>query len=203
MTKVDLKKILNCYKSKHGKFEIINVPKMQYLMIDGYGDPNTSQEYFDAIKALYPVAYKIKFASKLELKKDYVVMPLEGLWWADDMENFTTKRDKSKWNWTLMIMQPEWINKKIFDTAVKKVSEKNIPSSLSKVRLDFLEENKSVQTLHIGSYDDETSVLARMHGKFIPENNLKLTGKHHEIYLSDLRKVIPSKLKTILRQPVK
>lgn len=202
MEKVDYKKTLDEYQSKYNEFRIINIPKKQYLMVDGHGDPNTSQEFKDAIFALYPVAYKLKFASKLKLGKDYVVMPLEGLWWADDMSTFTTARDKSRWDFTLMIMQPNWITDDMFKAAVAKVAEKNAPASLNKVRLKTLDEGMAVQTLHIGSFDNETEILQKLHHEFIPDNNLKLTGKHHEIYLSDFRKVAPEKLRTILRQPV-
>lgn len=202
MDKVDFKKTLDAYKAKHNEFRVVDVPKLQYLMIDGHGDPNTSKEFSDAITALYPVAYKLKFASKLELGKDYTVMPLEGLWWAKDMSTFTTSRDKSQWDFTLMIMQPDWITEDMFKLAVQKVAEKNPPASLDKVRFETLDESTCVQTLHIGSFDDEADVLAKMHHEFIPANNFKMAGKHHEIYLSDFRKVSPDKLRTILRQPI-
>lgn len=200
--KIDFKRELGSYHAKHNEFQIIDVPKLQYLMVDGHGDPNTSQDFRDAILALYPVAYKLKFASKLDLGKDYTVMPLEGLWWAEDMSTFTTARDKSQWDFTLMIMQPDWITDEMFQKAVAKVAEKDPPKWLGKVRLETLGEGKSVQTLHIGSFDNEADVLAKMHHEFIPANNLKLTGKHHEIYLSDFRRVATEKLRTILRQPV-
>lgn len=202
MNKVDFKKTFSSYKAKAGKFDIIEMPDMQYLMIDGHGDPNTSREFQDAISALYPVAYKLKFASKKELEKDYAVMPLEGLWWAKDMDSFTSDRDKSKWDFTLMIMQPEWITQEMFMRAIDKAAEKDPPTSLPKIRLETLREGKSVQTLHIGSFDTETETLSKMHQQFIPENGLAMTGKHHEIYLSDFRKTAPEKLRTILRQPV-
>ena len=202
MSKIDFKKTLDSYKSKHHQIQIIDMPKMQYLMIDGHGDPNSSEDFKNAIEALYPVAYKLKFASKIELDKDYVVMPLEGLWWAEDMSSFTTDRDKSKWDFTLMIMQPDWITKEMFEQAVQKVKEKNPPAKLNQIRFEMLDEGKCVQTLHVGSFDDEAEILAEIHNKFIPKNELKLSGKHHEIYLSDFRKVLPEKLRTILRQPV-
>ncbi len=202
MDKIDHKKTLDSYKAKHNEFRIISVPPMQYLMIDGHGDPNTSQEFHNAILALYPVAYRLKFLSKISLGKDFVVMPLEGLWWAEDMSSFTTARDKSQWDFTLMIMQPAWITQDMFKAAVAKVVEKELPTSLNRVRLETLDEGLSVQTLHIGSFDSETVVLDRMHHNFIPANNLELAKKHHEIYLSDFRKVATDKLRTILRQPV-
>lgn len=202
MTKVDFKKTLDCYQGKQGQFRILDVPKMQYLMVDGHGDPNTSQEFKDAVTMLYPVAYKLKFASKQELGRDYTVMPLEGLWWAEDMTTFTTARDKSQWDFTLMIMQPDWITINMFKAALEKAAEKGLPLDPSAIRFENLDEGKCVQTLHVGSFDNEAEVLEEMHNLFIPENNLKMTKKHHEIYLSDFRKVLPDKLRTILRQPV-
>ena len=200
--KIDFKKTLDCYQAKHHQFRIVQVPKLQYLMIDGRGDPNASQEFKDAIAALYPVAYKLKFASKVELGKDYTVMPLEGLWWAKDMAAFTIARDKSQWDFTLMIMQPDWITSDMFKAAVQKVAQSEPPIRLAKVRLESLDEGLSVQTLHIGSFDDEADILAKMHHEFIPANNVQMIKKHHEIYFSDFRKVTPDKLMTILRQPV-
>lgn len=203
MSKIDLKKTLDSYKAKHNKFSIINVPKTQYLMIDGHGDPNTSKEFKDAVETLFAVAYKIKFASKRELNKDYVVMPLEGLWWAEDMSTFTTARDKSKWDFTVMIMQPDWITQDMFKSAIEAVKEKSPQLKFNEIRLGWLEEGKCVQTLHVGSFDSEAAILDELHNSFIPFNNLKMVQKHHEIYLSDSRKVQSDKLKTILRQPVR
>lgn len=201
MEKIDFKKTLNSYQAKHNNFSIVEVPELQYLMVDGHGDPNTSKLFNDAVSTLYPLAYKLKFMSKLDLKKDYTVPPLEGLWWSKDMQDFTTKRDKSKWDWTMMILTPDWITSQMFEQAKQLVTAKN-PPLLNQVRLEKLLEGKCVQTLHIGSYDNEGSVLHQLHTEFIPQNNLKMVGKHHEIYLSDFRKVAPTKLKTILRQPV-
>ena len=199
--KSDFKKTLDSYRARSGEFGIVDVPSLQYLMIDGHGDPNTAQEYTDAVEALYPVAYKLKFASK-ELGRDFTVMPLEGLWWADDAAAFTTARDKSQWDWTLMIMQPDWITVEQFEAAVAKVGAKDAPRSLGAVRLESLDEGQCVQTLHIGPFDDEGPTLAKLHDEVIPAHGLRMSGKHHEIYLSDLRRTAPSKLRTILRQPV-
>jgi len=199
--KTDFKKSLDSYKAKRHEFRILNVPKLQYLMVDGHGDPNTSRAFTDALETLYPVAYKLKFMSKIDLEKDYVVPPLEGLWWADDMEKFTSDRDKSQWDWTMMLMVPDWITPEMFETARVRAAAKN-PPNIDKIRLETLSEGTCVQVLHVGSYEDETPVLASMHHEFIPENGLKMVGKHHEIYFSDFRKVAPEKLKTILRQPV-
>jgi hypothetical protein len=203
VSKIDFKKDLkHLYQPSAKKFEVVDVPPMNFLMIDGHGDPNTAQEYQDAVEALYAVAYKLKFMSKREMGKDYVVPPLEGLWWAEDMETFTTARDKSAWDWTMMIMQPEWITQEMVEEAVKQVEKKGLPA-LSKLYLETYHEGLSVQILHIGSYDDEGPTIARLHNEFIPENSYEEAGKHHEIYLSDPRKVAPEKLKTVLRQPVR
>lgn len=200
--KIDFKKTLDAYQAKRDRFRIVEVPDMQYLMIDGHGNPNTSPMFTAAVEALYPVAYKLKFASKRDLARDYVVMPLEGLWWADDMDSFTAARDKSRWNWTLMIMVPDWTGQEMFAAAVEQAGAKNHPARLDDVRLETLSEGRCVQTLHIGSFDDEAAVLARMHNEFIPDSGLRMAGRHHEIYLSDFRKVAPEKLRTVLRQPV-
>ena len=200
--KADFKKTLDTYQAHRGKFRIVDVPDMQYLMIDGHGDPNTSPAFTEAIETLYPVAYKLKFASKGDLGRDYVVPPLEGLWWADDMDSFTAARDKSRWDWTLMLMVPDWIDRAMVTTVVEQVEARNRPARLNDVRLEVLSEGRCVQTLHVGSYDDEAEVLVQMHGDFIPDQGLRMVGKHHEIYLSDFRRVAPEKQRTILRQPV-
>jgi hypothetical protein len=199
-TKIDFKKTQKFYYSPPKKFEIIEIPDRQYLMIDGIGEPG-GERYTNALEALYPAAYKIKFTSKVALERDYVVPPLEGLWWADDMNAFI-RRDKSVWKWTMMIMVPDWITKEMYQTAVSIVGEAKNPISLNKLRLESYHEGLSVQILHLGSYEDETPVLADLHNNFIPNNNLKERGHHHEVYLSDPRRVAPEKLKTVLRQPV-
>ena len=201
MTKVDFKKTLKHLYRPPNKFMVVDVPEMRFLMVDGHGDPNTAREYTDAIETLYATAYKMKFISKNTLEKDYVVPPLEGLWWAEDMETFQT-RNKSAWNWTMMIMTPAWISSDVFTNAVEEVRKKKNPAALDLVRLESYAEGLSVQIMHIGSYEDEAPVLAKMHSEFIPENRFEMRGKHHEIYLSDPRRVVPEKLKTVLRQPV-
>lgn len=200
--KTDFKKSFDAYQAPRDGFRIVDVPDMQYLMIDGHGDPNTSPAFTHAVEALSPVAYKLKFASKRDLDRDYVVPPLEGLWWAEDMDSFTVARDRSRWDWTLMIMVPDWIDQTGFATAVEQAGAKNRPARLDDIRLATLSEGRCVQTLHVGSFDDEADVLAHMHHEFIPGNVLRMDGKHHEIYLSDFRKVEPDKQRTILRQPV-
>ncbi|CAO1653616.1 GyrI-like domain-containing protein [Salinibacterium sp. NYA9b] len=204
--KTDFKKTLDAYKARHNEFRILDVLPQQYLMVDGHGAPGADSDYTAAIAALYPVAYTLKFASKA-LDRDYVVPPLEALWWAEDMAAFTSGRDKSQWDWTAMILAPEWITATMFEDAVASVVAKsktpeNLPASLDKVRLETLDEGVCVQTLHLGPYDDEAEILAQMHTEFIPEQGLRMTGKHHEIYFNDFRKVEASKLRTLLRQPV-
>jgi len=203
MEKVDFKKTLKELYSPPRKFVMVEVPEMQFLMADGHGDPNTTPEYQQAVEALYGVAYKLKFASKKTLGRDYVVPPLEGLWWAEDMETFTVRRDKSQWDWTMMIMQPEWISEDMYLEALEEVKKKKDLPALNKLRLEKYHEGLSVQILHIGSYDDEAPVLEKMHNEFMPEKDFVFNGKHHEIYLGDPRKTLPEKLKTILRQPVR
>lgn len=202
MIKHDIKKEMDAYKARKSEFRLVQVPSLQYLMIDGYGDPNTSTRFADAISTIYPVAYALKFMSKNELERDYVVMPLEGQWWADDANVFTRDRDKSKWSWTLLNMIPDWITEEHFHRAIDKVSSKHSETDFSRLRFEGLDEGLCVQTLHLGSFDDEGRVLEEMHHQFIPHNNLELTGEHHEIYLIDFRRVEPAKLRTILRQPV-
>jgi len=202
MPKIDFKKTLTHLYSPPRTFTLVEVPELQFLMVDGHGDPNTAQEYTDALEALYAVAYKVKFASKRALDQDYVVPPLEGLWWAEDMTTFVS-RDKSVWDWTMMIMQPEWIDGQTVEQAVQQVAKTKDLPALPKVRLESYLEGLSVQIMHLGSYDDEAPTLARLHNEFLPENGLTEAGKHHEIYLSDPRRTAPEKLKTVLRQPVK
>lgn len=198
---LDVKK-LDRYRARRGVFRLLDVPTAQYLMIDGHGDPNTTPLFTQALEALYPVAYTLKFASKRELGRDYVVPPLEGLWWAQDLAVFTTARDKSRWSWTLLLLVPDWLDEGAVAAAVGQVRERRNPTRLNDVRLERLTEGRCVQTLHVGTFDDEAGVLDTMHHEFIPAHGLLPTGTHHEIYLSDLRRVAPERQRTILRQPV-
>lgn len=202
MTKVDFKKTFDAYSAQRNIFRTLVVPPLTYLMLDGHGDPNTAPQYTEAIGALYPVAYALKFASKNTLDHDYVVPPLEALWWAENMASFTTARNKAEWNWTAMIMVPDWIDRRMFDVAKASAEAKSTSDASSRIRLETLDEGLCVQTLHVGSYDDETPVLDELHHRYIPSSGMTMTGKHHEIYLSDPRRVEPTKLRTILRQPV-
>lgn len=203
METIDFKKELkDYYQAKVDKPVTVTVPKMHFLMVDGHGDPNTSKEYIDAIEALYPVAYTLKFMCKNELHKDFKVMPLEGLWWTEDMKDFSTE-DKSNWLWTAMIMQPDFITSEMFERAVKQVAEKKNPKSLNKVRFTEYDEGRSAQVIYVGPYSEEGPTIQKLH-EFIRTSGGKLdaTNKHHhEIYLGDPRRTEPSKLKTIIRQP--
>ena len=199
--KADLKRSLDSYRARQGEFRVLDVADATYLMVDGRGDPNGS-EYASALEALYPVAYAVKFASRNELGRDHVVMPLEALWWAEDMASFTSARDKTAWDWTAMIMVPDWIAGPMVDEAKVTVSRRRRPERLADVRFETLSEGLCVQTLHVGSYDDEGPVLETMHDRHIASAGLRLAGRHHEIYLSNPRRVDAAKLRTILRQPV-
>ena len=201
MTKVDLKQQLkHLYQPSAKEVVLVEVPPMNYLMVDGEGDPNTSQAYADAVAALYAVAYTVKFmVKKGPLAIDYGVMPLEGLWWAEDMANFSVD-DKSSWQWTMMIMQPDFVTAALVDTAIADVKKKKTPAAIAKVRFAALIEGTCAQILHIGPFSAEGPTIAKVH-QFIAARG-KLTGKHHEIYLSDIRKADPAKWKTIIRQPM-
>jgi hypothetical protein len=199
--KVDLKKS-DAYQAKRGRFRLVEVPSQQYLMVDGSGDPNAG-DFGVGLEALFPIAYAVKFASKRDLGRDYVVMPSEALWWADDLDVFTRRRDKSQWRWTAMVLQPDWITTDLIEEATAVVRARRPDVAIDRVRFDTLDEGLCVQTLYVGPYDDETETLRRLHDEFVPENSLRMTGHHHEIYLSDARRVAPEKLRTILRQPVR
>jgi hypothetical protein len=207
MPKIDLKKEnKELYNPSTKEVSIVDVPIMNFLMIDGEGDPNTSQEYQDAMEALFPVSFKVKFISKKEKSQDYVVMPLEGLWWVENMENFSVE-DKSDWKWTAMIRQPDFITKSMIKQAMEEVEAKKNPAALSKMRFESLEEGLSAQIMYIGPYSEEGSTVEKLHN-FIHENGYEFDGsnsgeKHHEIYLSDMRRTKPERLKTIIRQPMK
>jgi len=201
--KVDFKKALDAYQALRGRFRVLEVPELRYLMIDGHGDPNSSPAFVQALEALYPVAYKLKFASRAETGRDYVVPPLEGLWWAEDLSAFTTARDTSHWDWTMMLLVPDWIGPQLVQTAIVQAGAKKPPARLDEVRLESLAEGLCVQTLHLGPFEEEAPVLDRLHREFIPAEGLRPRGKHHEIYLSDFRRTAPEKRRTILRQPVR
>jgi len=202
MEKIDFKKELkHLYKPSAKKVEIVDVPEMNFLMIDGEGDPNSAPAYKNAIETLYPVSYTLKFMVKRgELAVDYGVMPLEGLWWADDMSTFSVE-NKDDWKWTMMIMQPPLITGEMVQTAIDQVKIKKDPPSLDLLRFAPLAEGKSAQIMHIGPFSEEGPTVAKVHD-FIAGNGGTLHKKHHEIYLSDIRRAAPEKWKTIIRQPM-
>jgi len=200
MKKIDLKKELkSLYQPSAKAVALVDVPTMNYLMIDGEGDPNTSQAYVAAIETLFAVAYTVKFRIKRLQEIDYGVMPLEGLWWADDMSAFSTG-DKSNWKWTAMIMQPSFVTAEIIAEAIADVKKKKNPPAIGKLRFESLAEGTCAQTLHIGPFSEEGPTIEKVH-EFIRARG-KLVGKHHEIYLSDIRKAAPAKWKTVVRQPL-
>jgi hypothetical protein len=200
MEKIDLKKQLkHLYSPSAETVEIVTVPQMNFLMVDGMGNPNTAKAYSDAIEALYPVAYTLKFMVKNgKAGIDYGVMPLETLWWADDMSAFTTG-NKDAWKWTVMIMQPEFITKKMVEQAIEEVGRKKKPASLPLIRFEAFKEGKAAQILHIGPFSEEGPTIEKVHS-LIESKGSRPVGKHHEIYLSDLRRTVPEKWRTIIRQ---
>ncbi len=207
MPGIDLKKEdKELYNPSAKEVSIVDVPEMSFLMIDGEGDPNTSQEYQDSIEALFSVSYKVKFISKKENSQDYVVMPLEGLWWVENMKEFTVQ-DKSGWKWTAMIRQPDFITKDVIKKAVQEVEKKKKLPALSRIKFQRLHEGLSSQIMHIGPYSQEGPTVEKLHN-FIEEKGYEFNGslpgeKHHEIYISNMLRTKPEKLKTIIRQPMK
>lgn len=202
MEKIDFKKQLkHLYSPSAKKVEIVEVPQMNFLMVGGEGNPNTAKSFSDAIEALYPLSYTLKFmVKKGEIGIDYGVAPLEALWWADDMSVFTTG-DKDAWKWTVMIMQPEFITSEMVEKAKEGVEKKKKLVSMPLVRFEAFTEGKAAQILHIGPFSEEGPTIAKVHS-FIEDNGCHRVGKHHEIYLSDMRRVAPEKWKTIVRQPM-
>lgn len=200
-SKLDLKKEnREFYSPSARECSVVDVPEMQFLMVDGSGDPNTSEAYQDAVGALYAMAYTLKFLSKQTESLDYVVMPLEGLWWADNMAEFPGV-DKSAWKWTAMIVQPDHITSAHIESSREDLRKKKDPPALDLLRFETLHEGVSVQIMHIGPYDEEGPTIARLHD-FAAEHGHRLRGRHHEIYLSDPRRAAPEKLRTVVRQPV-
>lgn len=201
MDSYDVKKALPAlYAPKPGDFHVVDVPELSFLMVDGHGDPNVSPAYTEAVEALYSLSYSVRAAAKAELGRVHTVGPLEGLWSADDPRVFTGG-DKGAWDWTMMISQPAWITLETVAKAMEGARKKALPA-LDRVRFEPYDEGRSVQILHRGSYDSEAPVLARLHEEYLPAHGLTWGGRHHEIYLSDPRRVEPAKLRTILRQPV-
>lgn len=196
MDPYDVKKAFpRLYAPKPRDFHVVEVPALPFLMVDGHGDPNVSPAYAQAVEALFTLSYAARAVAKAELGRVHTVGPLEGLWSAADPRAFVA-REKSAWDWTMMISQPEWVTAEVIEAA------RHRKAVATPVRLETYAEGRSVQILHVGPYDDEGPVLARLHAEYLPAHGLTWGGRHHEIYLSDARRTAPAKLRTILRQPV-
>ncbi len=201
MPTLDLKKDLKYLYSPSAKsFTVVDVPPMNFLMIDGKGNPNTAQEYKDSVEALYSTAYNLKFAVRKDQEIDYPVMALEGLWWADDMRAFSAGC-KDEWRWTMMIMQPDLVMGDLVAATIEQMRAKKKIPALARLRFERFHEGLSAQIMHIGPYEVEAPTIARMH-EFVAMNGYERRGKHHEIYLGDPRRTAPNNLKTVLRQPI-
>jgi hypothetical protein len=203
MKKMDLKKDLkHLYNPSSRKPVIVDVPKMNFIMVNGEGDPNTSEVFREALEALYGLSFTIKFASKKVFEIDYPVMALEGLWWGTPkgLTRFTSD-DKAEWKWTLMMMQPDHISEQFFKKQKEILRKKKDPSLLDEVRYESFEEGLSVQQMHIGPYSEEWRTVEPMH-TWVEEQGFELIGRHHEIYIGDPRRAAPEKLRTILRHPI-
>jgi len=198
--KVDFKRELRELFAPRRSAALVQVPELSFLMVDGHGDPNTSAEYREAVSALFSVSYAARFALKRSGVIDYGVMPLEGLWWVPDISEFSIE-DKTAWDWTAMIMQPEEVTDAVLADAKQAAAQKGLPA-LERLRLERFAEGLSAQVLHVGPYSAEGPTIAGLH-EFIAEQGYERAGKHHEIYLSDPGRAAPEKLKTIIRQPVR
>ncbi len=201
MEKIDYKKRLkHLYRPSAKEVEFVEVPEMNFLMVDGQGNPNTARAYKEAIEALYALSYSLKFmVKKGNIGIDYGVLPLEGLWWVDDMSNFDPD-NKDEWKWTSMIMQPDFITKQHVQEAIEQVRRKKNPKALDKIRFASFNEGKTAQLMHIGPFSEEGPNIEKVH-KAIEDAGFERKGKHHEIYLSDIRRAAPEKWKTVIRQP--
>jgi hypothetical protein len=185
------------YSAPRDGFAVVEIPEMTFLQIDGHGSPD-GPEYARAVEALYSLSYPVKFAGKAA-GRDFVVCPLEGLWWSERMDSFLD-RSKDEWSWTMMIRQPAWVTDAMVD-AVRERAAAKAPAS-ERVRLARFAEGLSVQTMHHGGFEGETATLARLHSEYLPQHGLIETGHHHEIYFTDPRRTPPERLRTLLRQPV-
>ncbi len=202
MDKVDLKKqFKEFYNSSSREVTVVDVPTANFLMVDGQGSPNNSPEYIAAIEALFSVSYTLKFMVKKSRDIDYGVMPLEGLWWANNMTKFSADR-KDEWKWTAMIMQPQYVTSEDVKAAIELVKKKKELIAIAKIRFESFSEGKAAQIMHVGPYSSEGTTIAKIH-EFIQNSGCTLRGKHHEIYLNTPGRIAPEKLRTIIRQPMK
>jgi hypothetical protein len=200
VSKLDLKKQLrHLYQASAKEAAMVEVPPMTYLMVDGQGDPNTVPAYAEAVELLFMVSYAVKFmVKKAPPGVDYGVLPLEGLWWADDMARFSTS-DRSAWLWTMMIAQPPFVSRDLIEQAMVEVRLKKHPKAMERLRVETFTEGRCAQILHVGPFSEEGPTVQKLH-QFVDARGQR-TGKHHEIYLSDIRRADPSRWKTIIRQP--
>jgi hypothetical protein len=200
--KIDYRKELkSLYNPSAKEAALVEVPQMNFIMIDGTGNPNTSGQYRDGVEALFAVSYTLKFmVKKGKSAVDYAVMPLEGLWWAEKMDDFALG-NKDNWLWTSMIMQPQFVTQDHFEEALTQVQEKKNLPALPRLRFEPFQEGLAAQIMHIGPFANEKATVDKLYVA-IKQNGYRLTGKHHEIYLNDVRKTAPEKLKTIIRQPI-
>lgn len=201
MPKIDMKKELKPLYLPSAKAVVeVHVPGFRFLMIDGSGDPNAGQAYADAVDALFSVSYAARFMLKRgPAAIDYAVMPLEGLWWADDMSAFLSG-DRARWQWTMMIMQPAFVDTATLAAAIAQVRDRKDLPALARLRIEDFSEGRCAQILHVGPFSTEGPTVQRIHA-YIGER-ASLAGKHHEIYLSDIRRADPSKWRTVVRQPM-
>lgn len=202
MEQIDLKKDLkHLYQASAGKVAEVELPRFNFLMVDGAGDPNTAPAYAEAVEALFAVSYTAKFMVKKGPQAiDYAVMPLEGLWWADDMAAFASG-DKARWQWTAMIMQPDFVAAETIAAALAETRRRKPLPGIDRLRLEAFAEGRCAQVLHLGPFSGEGPTIVRLHD-YIDARGGR-SGKHHEIYLSDIRRAAPEKWRTIIRQPMK
>lgn len=205
----DYKKEYKEFYMPKNKPEIVNIPKMNYIAVRGKGDPNEEDgDYKKAISVLYAVAYTLRMSHKGDHKIEgffeYVVPPLEGFWWQDDVKGVDLF-NKSTFNWISVLRLPDFVTKKDFDWAVEIASKKK-KLDCSSAEFLTIDEGLCVQIMHIGSFDNEIESIAKMND-FIKENgyenDINDTRMHHEIYMSDARRVAPEKMKTVIRHPIK
>ncbi|NEC16224.1 hypothetical protein G3I34_28920 [Streptomyces sp. SID8014] len=201
MRNYDVKKDRRDLYTATTSFAPVDVPTMNFLMADGAGSPNTSRLHTDIVQALYATAYAVRALAVEELGRKHTVGPLEGLWWSEDPRAFVD-RDEDAWQWRLLIVQPDWITRDLFEAGLGRAVEEKAPAAAGRVRFDAFHEGPAVQVLHVGPYDEEGPTLARLHDEHLPRHGLRPRGTHHEIYLSDVRRTDPARLRTILRQPV-
>ncbi|WP_455383477.1 GyrI-like domain-containing protein [Salinispira pacifica] len=199
MTKIDLKKSLSpCYRAA-AKVALVEVPPITFITVQGSGDPNSSQDFIDAMAVLYGLAYTLKFSCKAD-GRDFTVMPLEGQWWSADDAHFA-EASRDEWNWKMMIAVPDFIDGELFERACTTLERKKNPAGLSKAALETITDGLSAQFLYVGPYSGEAPFIAEMH-RWVQEQGYRLRSRHREIYLGNPQRVAPEKLKTIIRHPV-